>query len=73
MKNEKEYCKKDPKSNVRDIYKTKFLVPDDWTVSWLSFTNRKRIEIKKGAAFCLLPNGRHLIDGDALFPNPNSQ
>jgi hypothetical protein len=57
------------KYNVGGIYKTKFLVPGDWTVSQFSFTNRKRIEIEKETAFFFLDNGNHLIAGDDLFPN----
>ena len=35
-------CEKDPKSNIRDIDKTKYLVPADLTVSQFSFMIRKR-------------------------------
>ena len=56
-------CEKDPKSNIRDIDKTKYLVPNDLTVSQFSFMIRKRIEIKQEEAFFLLVNGkRHLLE-----------
>ena len=57
-------CEKDPKSNLKDIDKTKFLVPSDLTVSQFSFMIRKRIEIPQEAAFFLLVNGKHSITGD---------
>ena len=76
MKKEKDFIKdilwKRLKYNVRGNYKTKFLVPDDLTVSQFSFMNRKRIEREKEVAFFLLHNRKHLIAGDARFPNPHS-
>ena len=60
-------CEKDTKSNIRDIDKTKYLVPADLTVSQFSFMIRKRIEIEKEAAFFLLANGKHSITGDTLL------
>ena len=60
-------CEKDPKSNIRDIDKTKYLVPSDLTVSQFNFMIRKRIEIEKEAAFFLLANGKHSITGDTLL------
>ena len=60
-------CEKDPKSNIREIDKTKYLVPADLTVSQFSFMIRKRIEIEKEAAFFLLANGKHSITGDTLL------
>ena len=60
-------CEKDPKSNLKDIDKTKYLVPSDLTVSQFSFMIRKRIEIEKEAAFFLLANGKHSITGDTLL------
>ena len=38
-------CEKDPKSNIRDIDKTKYLVPSDLTVAQFSFMIRRRINI----------------------------
>ena len=58
-------CEKDPKSNIRDIDKTKYLVPNDLTVSQFSFMIRKRIEIKQEEAFFLLVNGKTSLTGDA--------
>ena len=58
-------CEKDPKSKIRDIDKTKYLVPNDLTVSQFSFMIRKRIEIKQEEAFYLLVNGKISITGDS--------
>ena len=44
-------CEKDPKSNMAEIDKTKYLVPVDLTVSQFSFMIRKRIQLSKEAAF----------------------
>ena len=51
---------------VRDIYKSRYLVPGDLTISQFSFMNRKRIEIEKEAVF-FLSNGKHSITGDTLL------
>ena len=60
-------CEKDPKSNIRDIDKTKYLVPADLTVSQFNMMIRKRIEIQQEAAFYLLVNGKTSITGDSLL------
>ena len=60
-------CEKDPKSNIREIDKTKYLVPNDLTVSQFNIMIRKRIEIQQEAAFYLLVNGKHSITGDTLL------
>ncbi len=60
-------CEKDPKSNIRDIDKTKYLVPGDLTVSQFNMMIRKRIEIQQEAAFYLLVNGKNSITGDSLL------
>ena len=60
-------CEKDPKSNIRDIDKTKYLVPADLSVTNFSLMIRKRIEIPQEAAFYLLANGKHSLTGDKLL------
>ena len=60
-------CEKDPKSKIRDIDKTKYLVPSDLTVSQFSFMVRKRVEMEKEEAFFLLANGKHSITGDTIL------
>ena len=59
-------CEKDPKARtLRDIDKTKYLVPNDLTVSQFNFMIRKRIEINKEETFFLLANGKTALSGDA--------
>ena len=58
-------CEKEPKSNIKAIDKTKYLVPNDLTVSQFSMMIRKRIEIPQKKALYLLANGKNLITGDA--------
>ena len=59
-------CEKDPKcKRLKDIDKTKYLVPNDLTVSQFSFMIRKRIEIQQEEAFFLLVNGKTSITGDS--------
>ena len=58
---------KDPKSNIKDIDKTKYLVPADLTVANFSGMIRKRIEIPEEAAFYLLANGKSSLTGDKLL------
>jgi GABA(A) receptor-associated protein len=60
-------CEKDPKSNIKDIDKTKYLVPADLTVANFSGMIRKRIEIPEEAAFYLLANGKSSLTGDKLL------
>jgi len=57
-------CERDPKSNIKDIDKTKYLVPADLTASQFNFMIRKRIEIEKEEAFFLLVNGKKQMTGD---------
>ena len=44
-------CERDPKSNIKDIDKTKYLVPADQTGSHFNCMIRKRIEIEKEETF----------------------
>ena len=60
-------CEKDPRANLRDIDKTKYLVPSDSTVSQFYFMIRKRIEIEKETGLYLLANGKYSIVGDSLL------
>ena len=57
-------CEKDPKSKMKDIDKTKYLVPNDISVSQFSFIIRKRLEMSKESALFLLVSGKHSITGD---------
>lgn len=58
-------CEKDPKSKMKEVDKTKYLVPMDLTVSQFSFIIRKRLELSKEAALFLLVAGKHSITGDS--------
>lgn len=58
-------CEKDPKSRLADIDKTKYLVPNDLTVSQFAFIVRKRIALDKNSALFLLVNGKNSITGDS--------
>jgi GABA(A) receptor-associated protein len=58
-------CEKDPKSKLNDIDKTKYLVPNDLSVSQFSFIIRKRLSLDKSTALFLLVNGKHSITGDS--------
>jgi GABA(A) receptor-associated protein len=60
-------CEKDPKSNMKDIDKTKYLVPIDLTVSQFSFIVRKRLMLEKSSALFLLVNGKHAVSGGILM------
>ena len=60
-------CEKDPKSDIRDIDKTKYLVPADLTVNKFNLMIRKRIEIPEEASFYLLANGKYSLTGDQLL------
>ena len=60
-------CEKDPKSNMKEIDKTKYLVPSDLTVTQFNMMIRKRIQINQESAFYLLANGKISITGDSLL------
>ena len=60
-------CEKDPKSDIKDIDKTKYLIPGDLTVTQFNMMIRKRIKINQESAFYLLANGKVSITGDSLL------
>lgn len=55
---------KDPSSQIREIDKTKFLVPNDLTVGHLLFIIRKRLELSKEASLFMLVNGKTSVTGE---------
>ena len=58
-------CEKAPDCRtLKDIDKTKFLVPNELTVSQFNMMIRKRIEIDQKEAFYLLANGKYSLTGD---------
>jgi GABA(A) receptor-associated protein len=62
-------CEKDPKSKMKNIDKTKYLVPNDLTVSQFSYIIRKRLELDKSSALFLLVSGKHSITGGIYISN----
>ena len=60
-------CEKDQKSKMKDVDKTKYLVPVDLTVSQFNFIIRKRLELSKDSALFLLVSGKHSITGDTTM------
>jgi GABA(A) receptor-associated protein len=57
-------CEKAPFSKLKEVDKTKYLVPYDLTAANFSFIIRKRLELSKEAALFLLVGGKHSITGD---------
>ncbi len=60
-------CEKASRSTLKDVDKTKYLVPLDLTVSQFSFIIRKRLELSKEAALFLLVSGKRSITGDTTM------
>jgi len=61
-------CEKDPKSKLKDLDKSKYLVPGDLTVSQFSLMIRKRLQLPYESEFFLLANGKNAI-GDIPLSN----
>jgi GABA(A) receptor-associated protein len=60
-------CEKAPYSKLKEVDKTKYLVPYDLTAANFSFIIRKRLELSKEAALFLLVSGKHSILGDTAM------
>ena len=60
-------CEKDPKCQIQEIDKTKYLVPDDLTVSQFCNMLKSRITIDEKQSFFLLFNGAHQVGLDNLM------
>ena len=60
-------CERDPKSNLIDIAKNKYLVPVDFTVSQLNGMIRKRVIYNSYEPFFLLFNGKDCVTGDKII------
>jgi GABA(A) receptor-associated protein len=58
-------CERDPRSDLADLDKSKYLCPMDMTVSQFSYLLRKRLQFDKSTAFYLLVDGRTSITGDS--------
>lgn len=59
-------CEKDPRSDITDIDKKKYLVPADLTVSQFTFVIRKRIKLPPESAMFLFVKN-HLPQKSALM------
>jgi len=66
-------CEKDPKSKIGTIDKTKYLVPDDLTVTQFSFIIRKKLELDKSKALFLLIASKHSPTGESLMSDVYAQ
>ena len=60
-------CERDPKSNLPDLDKHKYLVPQDFTFSQFIDMIRRRLELQIDVITYFLVNGKDLILGDKLF------
>ena len=62
-------CEKDPNCNLNEINKTKYLVPNDLTLSQFIFIVRNRLHLDKNSSLFLLVNGKHAISGSNFTIN----
>ncbi len=60
-------CEKDPKCKIQEIDKTKYLVPDDLTISQFCNMLKSRITLDEKQSFFLLFNGAHQVGLDNLM------
>ena len=58
---------KDPNSQVKEIDRTKFLVPNDLTAQHLIFIIRKRLELSKEETIFMLVDGKSTIAGETAL------
>lgn len=58
---------KDPSSQVKEIDRTKFLVPNDLTAQHLIFIIRKRLELSKEETIFMLVDGKSTIAGETAL------
>ena len=56
-------CEKAPKSNLKALSKTKYLVPNDFTASQFNFLIRKNLDLSQDSALFLIVNKRNAIVG----------
>ena len=57
-------CEKTKDSTLKEIDKTKYLVPKDLTLSQFSYIVNKKLDLEKTAALFLLINGTNSVTGD---------
>ena len=57
-------CEKDPRSKLKDIEKTKYLMPKDLTVSQFHLIIRNKIELNQEESLFLLVDGKISLVGE---------
>ena len=60
-------CEKDPKSDIIEMEKTKFLVNPEMNISQFESLIRKKLKLDKESALFFVVNGKHAIIGTQLF------
>ena len=60
-------CEKDPKCHIQEIDKTKYLVPEDLSISQFCNMLKSRITIDEKESFFLLFKGAHQVGLDSLI------
>ena len=60
-------CEKDPRSNIRDIGKSKYLFDKDLSLSKFCLRLRHMIKLEKETALFLLVNGRISLTGNSIL------
>ena len=60
-------CEKDTKYDIKDTDKTRYLVPQELTISQFNFMIRKRLKLSQEDAFFLLANGKYSLTGDTII------
>ena len=60
-------CEKDPKSNIRNNDKTRYLIFYNFNLNQFILIKRIRIGINREEPFFLLANGKHSISGETLL------
>ena len=58
-------CEKDPRSKLKDIEKTKYLMPKDLTVSQFHLIIRNKIELNQEESLFLLVDGKISLVGES--------
>ena len=58
---------KDPNSQIKEMDRTKFLVPNDLTAQHLIFIIRKRLELSKEETIFMLVDGKTTIAGETAL------
>ena len=53
-----------PISKIKDLEKTKYIIPKDFTVSHFSILLRNKLELKSERSFFLLAKGKYAIVGE---------